>query len=534
MNTTVARRARLAASLSILVVIVMSLLPAPLTLAPACAQDGCEGLITPRLEIGGSGRVFSTYGVSLKNQAATGAAGGTEVTLMPFGTTFTVLDGPRCNYGYVWWQVRLANGTTGWAAEGDSANYYLEPFTVGLYTYKVLDDGARIRPYFVSLDGYAQAQPSFVIEPVNATPGDGTWQQVEIDALDETLSMVQGNCPDRLKGTIWEHPDSMANPLDVHLPTLEYEYYPSPTGDRLLLIRHLHLNVPNCGTVLPKRIGMSRVSLLSTDGTETVLFPYPQHGGIPDSVDRYEPSEPDPRNVYMDEVVWAPNGKYIAYVVAYKALCEGQGCYHFHMYISNLDIGQLYILGEGRHVGWTNGGEQINFFRLISDAQGNQAPHLYTMRPDGTARQEIWLPGGALYTSAKQTPLDYPWNDSGTRVLVGNAGYEEVMLFNVADRTFGTPVAVPDVMPQVNRLSVNLFRDETELLWATIRGDFVTQDLVYGDWSQLTSAVSTTGIPPVQARPFPGSGKALIEMQDGSAYILDAEADTLEPVTFSD
>ncbi|HML24575.1 MAG TPA: Ig-like domain-containing protein [Aggregatilinea sp.] len=50
----------------------------------------------------------------------------TVVQVLP-GDTFQVIDGPRCEGGYLWWQVRLDNGTVGWSAEGDQDHYYFAP-----------------------------------------------------------------------------------------------------------------------------------------------------------------------------------------------------------------------------------------------------------------------------------------------------------------------------------------------------------------------------------------------------------------------
>lgn len=50
-----------------------------------------------------------------------------ELTRLQPGTTFTVLDGPRCADTWSWWQIRSADGWEGWIAEG----------------------GDRIDPYFI-------------------------------------------------------------------------------------------------------------------------------------------------------------------------------------------------------------------------------------------------------------------------------------------------------------------------------------------------------------------------------------------------
>jgi hypothetical protein len=319
----------------------------------------------------------------------------------------------------------------------------------------------------------------------------------------------------------------------VQVPTLDYDFYPSPDGNKLVLVRHMTLNVPRCNSTLPQIIGMNRVSVLDANGTETELFPYPQNGSVPTSEDRYDFTAQDKPRVYLDEVVWSPQSKYIAFVAAYQDVCAGQGCYRFHMYIENLETGQLYILGEGRHLGWTNGGEQINFFRVLTDPQGARSAHLYTARPDGTARQEVWLPGGAVYVSVGQIGLDLPWAEGGLRVMVGNGGLEEVMFLSVNDRSFTPPIAVPDNAAVLNRLSVHLVNGQTTLLWTTIRGEFIRQNVTSGEWTELTSDLAPTGSAPLRVLPFPMGTQALIEMSNGNAYILDYEADLLTPVAFS-
>ncbi len=52
---------------------------------------------------------------------------------MPAGTSIEILGNPTCdpdgNSAYLWWQVKLADGTTGWFAEGSLSgnSYFLEP-----------------------------------------------------------------------------------------------------------------------------------------------------------------------------------------------------------------------------------------------------------------------------------------------------------------------------------------------------------------------------------------------------------------------
>ena len=503
--------------------------PGPGVIAPAAAQSPCDGLVAPRLTTGSAARVVSTYGLSLKDRPATGAAGAAEVALLPYGTVATVIDGSSCNFGYRWWQFRLPDGRTGWAAEGDSATYFVEPYSVGLHVFRRSEDGTQIAHYVVTPDGRAESRGTLAVLPTTTTPQQ-MWQQVEIDYLRQALDSVRALCPERLAGTPLDGL-TLEQALQLPLPPLEYDLYPAPDGDQLLLVRHYHLLVPRCDTVVPDRVGISVVSVLLSDGQELDQFPFPQHGSVPASEDGYAPGEPDTWAVSLDEVVWSPDETAVAIVAAYRDRCSSATCYRFHFYVLDRRTGALYVPGEGRHVGWGSGGT-LSFFRWVYDSDGQQRAHLYTIRYDGQNRQEVWLPGGAVYMSGARQELDYPWDASGTRVMVGNAGADEVMLFNLNDRTFTIPVSVPDLAPAPNRLAVRLIRGGTAFLWVTIRGNFVVQNARTGDWTRLSSDLSVTGVAPRQVRTFEGADAALIEMVDGSAYVLDLAADTLIPVVF--
>jgi len=53
------------------------------------------------------------------------------ITQVSPGDTMQITDGPRCEGGYLWWQVRLDNDITGWVAEGSQGNYFIEPLAAG-------------------------------------------------------------------------------------------------------------------------------------------------------------------------------------------------------------------------------------------------------------------------------------------------------------------------------------------------------------------------------------------------------------------
>jgi uncharacterized protein YraI len=74
-----------------------------------------DGGTTPppagKFEAGDAVRV--TENMNLRSGPSTGYG---VVTVLPAGTTGTVLDGPRTGSGYTWWQIRTSRGT-GWVVE---------------------------------------------------------------------------------------------------------------------------------------------------------------------------------------------------------------------------------------------------------------------------------------------------------------------------------------------------------------------------------------------------------------------------------
>ena len=61
----------------------------------------------------------------LRSQPTTN--GSNIIGSIPAGQPFDILDGPRCANNWVWWYVSAPNGKTGWTAEGDENERWLEP-----------------------------------------------------------------------------------------------------------------------------------------------------------------------------------------------------------------------------------------------------------------------------------------------------------------------------------------------------------------------------------------------------------------------
>jgi hypothetical protein len=79
-----------------------------------------------RLEVGDQGRIA----VAVASAGELRAAPGTDqeiIAQLPKGTPFEVVGAPWCANGYRWWQIRLDDGTVGYAAEADTEAYFLEP-----------------------------------------------------------------------------------------------------------------------------------------------------------------------------------------------------------------------------------------------------------------------------------------------------------------------------------------------------------------------------------------------------------------------
>lgn len=78
-----------------------------------------------RLYVGGSGRVVSYPAVPNRIRTQPNF-GGAVIGRIPAGAQFSVIGGPQCSAGILWWYVNY-NGVIGWTAEGNGAMYYLEP-----------------------------------------------------------------------------------------------------------------------------------------------------------------------------------------------------------------------------------------------------------------------------------------------------------------------------------------------------------------------------------------------------------------------
>lgn len=144
-----------------------------------CPAD-YDGYLAPRLTVDEWARVLPGTPLNFRPEASTRLA---RIGQLNSGTMPQVTDGPRCNEGYVWWQVDDA-GQVGWVAEGNPSNgdYWLEPR--GVLVYSTGADGSE-RPYVIDADGFVE--PAGCMRP----PDDYSREQIGYATLNErTLAML--------------------------------------------------------------------------------------------------------------------------------------------------------------------------------------------------------------------------------------------------------------------------------------------------------------------------------------------------------
>jgi hypothetical protein len=82
--------------------------------------------LPPRMTVGQLGIV--TADSPLPNRLRSQPSlSGTIITTIPVNEIFSVIGGPECANGILWWRVDYG-GRTGWTAEGQNGTYYIRPY----------------------------------------------------------------------------------------------------------------------------------------------------------------------------------------------------------------------------------------------------------------------------------------------------------------------------------------------------------------------------------------------------------------------
>ena len=102
--------------------------PPPVT-TTATPDTSCKTVLPSQLQVGQKAVIKAR--LNLRQQPAITAP---RILTNPIGTQVDVVDGPICtpignNRAYLWWNIRLADGTTGWSAEMPlfESHYFMEP-----------------------------------------------------------------------------------------------------------------------------------------------------------------------------------------------------------------------------------------------------------------------------------------------------------------------------------------------------------------------------------------------------------------------
>ena len=105
--------------------------------SPAANAQEC---LPTHLEIGSEARVTPGASNRMRSEPNTSAE---QIGQIPAGDVMTILDGPQCNDGFLWWQVRY-NTLEGWTVEGNDTDYFLEPVSSAATNPETCDQETRL------------------------------------------------------------------------------------------------------------------------------------------------------------------------------------------------------------------------------------------------------------------------------------------------------------------------------------------------------------------------------------------------------
>lgn len=94
------------------------------------APDAC-GELPSRVTVGTTAQTTEIEGIANFNMRETARLTAAVLRVLPSNTPFTVTGGPECSSGFTWWHITLADGVSGWLAEGFEEDYYIAPITAG-------------------------------------------------------------------------------------------------------------------------------------------------------------------------------------------------------------------------------------------------------------------------------------------------------------------------------------------------------------------------------------------------------------------
>lgn len=167
-------------------------LPDPVTIT----GDFCPPAPPSQVTAGMRARVTYTDGTPLRlRESPTGAV----IRNIAEGVAFDIIGGPTCASGYTWWQIRQDDGITGWVAEGDLENYYIEPMPTAPATGTASISGV----VWHDICDNSGADTSFCVNSGGTWKADGFRAGIEPVLGNVTLALSSGACPP--SGAILQH-----------------------------------------------------------------------------------------------------------------------------------------------------------------------------------------------------------------------------------------------------------------------------------------------------------------------------------------
>lgn len=430
---------------------------------------------------------------------------------VPPGATLTVLHGPVCERGVVWWEVRTLNGASGWTpetgADSPGRDYALEPWQPLVDVTRPIPDDvtptglALIR---VNMHGLGRWLTAFT-PAILANGGMNAFPDAEAEPLRTAFNAARQACPDRAE---W-----------VDLPTMDAVMaFPSPDSTRLLIVRHWWRAVTRCDGSTTPRYGIDRLSIIDVTG-ERLLFDLPAHATLTvttsDAI-----AVADPPNRVID-VRWSPDN--------IRALAWLRYGNRSRLMVIDTHASVLAFLDDGADPVWSPDGTRVSWLRAdgsVTNLISDTSDRLITI---GTDRQTLALPDTLQYADA---PLDPVWNADGTRLLAcvrvdGCAAL--VVVIDVPMRR--TLPALP--LPAGASLFVRWVLGDSALLWLPRSGGgLIVQSI--NDGTLRTFALDlAAGERISDARPFPGGDSVLLVVQTvtGAARYLVLDLNNGAPTT---
>ncbi len=500
------------------------------------AQDPCNGLVQSRLQTRQTARVMFNDGLGnqLRDNPGRDQSGSNVVGVVSEGTVVTLIQGPVCLDGFVWWRVRLPDETEVWTAEGDTAGYFLETYIVGVEIIEPnVDDPRVLDRQYVTFSGEVQERGTLTVPGGDPEAAGSLWQQPDIDAANIALSDRRSRCAGVLDGTPWENVTSAAA---VIVPEGDFTYVPAPDGENVFLVRHRALQIPECEGGPGDYYGASTVHLLQPDGIID-LFPYGQHGGVQTKNACLSPDVINPNwTTDISEVEWSPDGDTVALTVRYLDQgTDNRECAFYFIFLVDVFNGSVFPVGEGRRAVWGGGGTTLHFFTFDVDTGYNILDEHLWLLSDGQLT-ELGLPDGAQFVPRvfNATGVQLPSTQDGRQLLVCNtiSGCPDTLTFEISDRTFTPAIEVPEDLLPREISQIHYVAGNTRLLWLDVNGNVYIQS-VGGPDAGLWTRVALENIMSADSRVIdlvvmPTGGSVILLTNMGEHILLNSVSRSVE------